>query len=50
MHDKQGTWPEHRADAKPHGRQPLTRRLRDNLRVCALLTTLVASGGSTNWK
>jgi hypothetical protein len=50
MQDKASSCHEHRTEAKQHGRQPLTRRLRDNLRVCALLSTLVASGGSTNWK
>ncbi|MGH2687210.1 MAG: hypothetical protein ACRDKW_00160 [Actinomycetota bacterium] len=50
MQDKPVMLHEHRTEAKPHGRQPLARRLRDNLRVCALLSTLVAYGGSTNWK
>ena len=50
MQDKPGACHEHRTEATQRGSQSLTRRLRDNLRVCALLSTLVAAGGSTNWK
>jgi hypothetical protein len=50
MEDKRATGHERRPDGKQHSRHPLTRLLRDNLRVSALLSSLVASGGSTNWK
>ena len=50
MEDKRATRHETgRPNGEQHSRDPL-KLLRDNLRVGTLLSTLVASGGSTNWR